>query len=65
MQKAHGGGNAFLEAGAEPCVLAPVRPHSTRKKGLSHEEEPNDVLITVDGEMLPKDLVERDAEQQE
>ena len=42
--------------------VRPFRQQASKEKGLSQDEEPNDVLITVDGEMLPKDVVERDAE---
>ena len=44
--------------------VRPFQHSAPKKKGLSQEteEEPDDMLVTVDGKMLPKDVVERDAE---
>ena len=53
------GGGTFLEAGAGPCVLAPVRPIATRKKGLSQQEADEEVIITVEGEVVPRGGAER------
>ena len=47
---------AFLEAGAEQrIVLAPVRPViSKHVKGLSQGDESEDVIITEEGEIVPR-----------
>lgn len=47
--------------------VRPFQQHRTGRRGLSHkvdeaDEEPDDMFVTTDGEMLPKDVVERDAE---
>ena len=47
--------------------VRPFQQHKPRARGLSRgadktEEEPNDMLVTIEGGMLPRDVVERDAE---
>ena len=52
----------FLEAGNSDKV-APVRPRSTSViKGLGQAEEEEHMLITEDGQMLPRDVDDRDRE---
>ena len=46
--------------------VRPFQQHKTGRRGLSHktveaEEEPDDMFVTTDGEMLPKDVGKRDA----
>ena len=64
MPYAHNGGGAFLEAGAEPSALAPVRPIASHDVGLS-QEMAEEVVITEEGEIAPRDGVERMATERE